>query len=304
MLKISNRFPTVAYLKTQFREDPYQTFLEVIFSFLTFLGLLSVLLILILSLLVLIEGALPIFNRYGLSNIVSISFQNNQLNISFPSHWNLNASSELSNIGVAVFVAGTIVTSVLAILLAFPLSVGSAVYINEYAPKDIKKPLSVMFQLIASIPSVVFGLWAFIFFGDFVNQYLVPIMTILNVQNSWVVVLLGTIIAGYFILKTFISITTKKTSLKVGIGRILLILGSYVFLLYIIQIIITLPYSAKITSNVLLAILVLTIMITPFVAALSQEIFAAVPISQKEAAYALGSTPWETVRLSVLPVSK
>ena len=307
MLKISNRFTTLSYLKSQFMEDPFQTLLDVIFSCLTFLGLLIVLLIIVLSLLILFEGARPVLDRFGISNIISISFQNNNLSIFFPSQWNLNATasgSGVTSFGVAIFVAGTIVTSIIAILLALPLSVGSALFINEYAPKHTKKSLSFMFQLIAAIPSVVFGLWAIYVFGPFTLQYIVPIITLINTQNSWIIILIGTIITLYFILKTFLTAINKKIGIINGLGRLLLMIGSYIFFLYIIQLIITPPYSASVAFNVLLAILVLTIMITPFVAALAQEIFAAVPESQREAAYALGATSWEVTKMSVLPMSK
>lgn len=307
MLKITNRFSTLTYFRDQFKEDPFQTLLDITFSCLTYIGLLIVFLIIIFSLLVLIQGALPVFNSNGLNNIIIITFQNNHLNITIPIFWNLNQAAlngNVQGIGVAIFVAGTIVTSVLAILLAFPLSIGSALFINEYAPKKAKKTLSVMFQLIAGIPSVVFGLWAIFVFGLFTHNYLVPIITILNSQNSWIVVLIGQIIALYLILRVFLNVFNKKSTIRAGIGRFLLIIGSYLFLLYIIQLIVTPPYSTSVISNALLAVLVLTIMITPFVSALSQEIFAAVPESQKEAAYALGATSWETIKMSILPVSK
>jgi phosphate transport system permease protein len=70
--------------------------------------------------------------------------------------------------GALPFVYGTLVTSFLAILIAVPLSVGAAIYIVEFAPPWLKGPVSFLAELLAAIPSVIYGLW-----GIFV---LVPIL--------------------------------------------------------------------------------------------------------------------------------
>ena len=70
--------------------------------------------------------------------------------------------------GALPFIYGTLVTSFLAILLAVPLSVGAAIFINDFSPQWLKKPVSLLAELLAAIPSVIYGLW-----GIFV---LVPIM--------------------------------------------------------------------------------------------------------------------------------
>ena len=70
--------------------------------------------------------------------------------------------------GALAFIYGTLVTSFLAILLAVPLSVGAAIFITDFAPQWMKKPVSLLAELLAAIPSVIYGLW-----GIFV---LVPIL--------------------------------------------------------------------------------------------------------------------------------
>jgi phosphate transport system permease protein len=70
--------------------------------------------------------------------------------------------------GALPFLYGTLVTSFLAILIAVPLSVGAAIYIVEFAPPWLKGPVSFLAELLAAIPSVIYGLW-----GIFV---LVPIL--------------------------------------------------------------------------------------------------------------------------------
>jgi phosphate ABC transporter, permease protein PstC len=62
--------------------------------------------------------------------------------------------------GALPFVYGTIVSSILALLIAIPLSVGVAVFITEMCPKWLKGPLSFFTELLAAIPSVIYGLWA------------------------------------------------------------------------------------------------------------------------------------------------
>ncbi len=61
--------------------------------------------------------------------------------------------------GALPFLYGTAVTSLLAILIAVPLSVGAAIFINDFAPRWLKKPVSLLAELLAAIPSVIYGLW-------------------------------------------------------------------------------------------------------------------------------------------------
>jgi len=74
----------------------------------------------------------------------------------------------LEKFGALPFVYGTIVSSFLAIIIAVPLSVGAAIFINEFAPPWMKTPVSFLAELLAAIPSVIYGLW-----GIFV---LVPVL--------------------------------------------------------------------------------------------------------------------------------
>ena len=74
----------------------------------------------------------------------------------------------LDQFGALPFIYGTLVSSFLAILIAVPLSVGAAIFINEFAPTWMKTPVSFLAELLAAIPSVIYGLW-----GIFV---LVPVL--------------------------------------------------------------------------------------------------------------------------------
>ena len=67
------------------------------------------------------------------------------------------------NFGIAAVLAGTIFIALTAIFFAVPLSTGVALYISEYSPRRIKQTLISLVDLMAAVPSVVFGLWGFFF---------------------------------------------------------------------------------------------------------------------------------------------
>jgi phosphate transport system permease protein len=67
------------------------------------------------------------------------------------------------NFGIAAVLTGTILIALTAIFFAVPLSTGVALYISEYSPRRIKQTLVSMVDLMAAVPSVVFGLWGFFF---------------------------------------------------------------------------------------------------------------------------------------------
>jgi len=62
--------------------------------------------------------------------------------------------------GALPFVFGTLLTSAMAILIGVPLSVGVAIYLSELAPPWLREPLSFVVELLAAVPSVIYGLWA------------------------------------------------------------------------------------------------------------------------------------------------
>jgi len=62
--------------------------------------------------------------------------------------------------GAAAYVYGTLVTTIIAVLLAAPVAIGSAIYLTEFAPRVIRAPIAFTIELLAYIPSIVYGLWA------------------------------------------------------------------------------------------------------------------------------------------------
>jgi phosphate transport system permease protein len=78
--------------------------------------------------------------------------------------------------GALPFVYGTIVSSILALLLAVPLAVGVAVFITEMCPRWLRGPLAFTTELLAAIPSVIYGLWAIFVLVPLLRVYVEPFL--------------------------------------------------------------------------------------------------------------------------------
>lgn len=76
--------------------------------------------------------------------------------------------------GALPFIFGTLVSSLLALLIAVPLSVGVAVFTTEMCPKALRGPLSFFVELLAAIPSVIYGLWAIFVLVPILSRYIQP----------------------------------------------------------------------------------------------------------------------------------
>ncbi len=74
--------------------------------------------------------------------------------------------------GALPFVYGTVVSSVIALIISVPISLGIAIFLVEQAPKKIATPIAFMVELLAAIPSVVYGLWGIFVLAPFVRDYL------------------------------------------------------------------------------------------------------------------------------------
>jgi phosphate transport system permease protein len=82
-----------------------------------------------------------------------------------------------ANYGIAVFIAGTLLSSAIAILMAVPLSVGAAIFLSEAVSPRIRPALSMLVELVAVVPSVVFGLWGVAVLVPFIGTILGPVMS-------------------------------------------------------------------------------------------------------------------------------
>ena len=63
--------------------------------------------------------------------------------------------------GTLPYIYGTVVTSIVALLISTPVGIGASLYITEYAPRRLRTPVAFTIELLAAIPSIVFGLWGF-----------------------------------------------------------------------------------------------------------------------------------------------
>ena len=78
--------------------------------------------------------------------------------------------------GALPFIFGTLVSSLLALIIAVPLSVGVAVFTTEMCPKALRGPLSFFVELLAAIPSVIYGLWALFVLIPLLSGYVEPFL--------------------------------------------------------------------------------------------------------------------------------
>ncbi len=78
--------------------------------------------------------------------------------------------------GAAPFIYGTLVSSLVALVIAVPLSVGLAVYLTEMAPQWLRAPLAFLTELLAAIPSVVYGLWAIFILVPLLREHVGPLL--------------------------------------------------------------------------------------------------------------------------------
>ncbi len=76
--------------------------------------------------------------------------------------------------GAADFIYGTVVSSAVALIIAAPTAVAIALYLTELAPRAIRRPVAILVELLAAIPSVILGLWGILILGPFLNNTLEP----------------------------------------------------------------------------------------------------------------------------------
>ncbi len=151
--------------------------------------------------------------------------------------------------GLLSFIYGTLVTSTIALALAGPVGIGAALLLAEIAPRRLSGPVAMLIELLAAVPSVVFGIWGLFVLAPVMRSVVEPALA------HWFGFL--PLFQGYFY----------------GVGLL--------------------------TAGILLAIMIL-----PMIAAISRDIFEAVPRDQREAMLALGATKWEMLSRAVIPYAR
>src|SRR3989441_7914443 len=76
--------------------------------------------------------------------------------------------------GAAPMIFGTLASSLLALLIAVPLALGVAILLTEFAPRALRQPIAFLVELLAAIPSVVYGTWGIFVLIPFLRQHVVP----------------------------------------------------------------------------------------------------------------------------------
>jgi len=151
--------------------------------------------------------------------------------------------------GALPLIVGTLYSSAIALAIAVPMALACAVFLTEFAPRWLRSPVATLVELLAAVPSVIYGLW-----GIFV---LIPLLR----DHLWPLV-------------------------RPVLGKLPIFSGVF--------------YG----PSMLAAGVILSIMILPYIAAVSREVLLAVPPSQREAGLALGATRWETVWSVILPYGR
>ena len=148
---------------------------------------------------------------------------------------------------------GTLVTSVIAMAIALPVGIGIAIFLTELCPRMLRRPVGIAIELLAGIPSIIYGIWGLFVFAPWFQEHVQT--PVINALGD--VPVLGTLFGGA----------------SYGIG-------------------------------IFTAGLILSIMILPFISAVTRDVFETVPAMFKEAAYGLGATTWEVMWRVVLPFAR
>lgn len=163
--------------------------------------------------------------------------------------WNFIFSTEWNPVkerfGALTFIYGTVISSLIALAIALPVSIGIAIFLSELAPQIIKTTLSFIIEILAAIPSIIYGFWGIFVLAPFMRTSIQPF------------------------LETILGFLPFFKGTQIGFGLL--------------------------TSGIILAI-----MIIPIISAISRDVLKTIPQAQREAAYALGATKWEAIKMALL----
>ena len=155
--------------------------------------------------------------------------------------------------GAFAAISGTLISSALAMLIAVPLGIGIAIFLTELCPRALKRPIGIAIELLAGVPSIIYGIWGLFVFAPYFQTTVQP-----------------------WLIDRFANIPCLQD----------LFAGP--------------PYGIGMFT----AALILSIMILPFISAVTRDVFETVPNLLKEAAYGVGCTMWEVMWRIVLPFAR
>ncbi|WP_146681520.1 phosphate ABC transporter permease subunit PstC [Thioclava sp. F28-4] len=130
-----------------------------IFGSLTLAAAVVVLLVLLGVFASLVMGAWPAFKEYGL-----------------PFLWTAKWNPVTDKFGALAPLYGTVVTSIIAMVIAVPVGLGIAIFLTETCPRVLRRPLGIAIELLAGIPSIIYGIWGLFVFAPFMQSYIQPFL--------------------------------------------------------------------------------------------------------------------------------
>ena len=180
--------------------------------------------------------AFPVFSKFGIHFIIGSS-------------WN----PVIDKYGALPAIAGTLITSLIAIAVGAPLALGVAFFLTELCPFKLRPILSTTIELLAAVPSIIYGMWGLFVLVPFMAKFIQPA------------------VIGWLEPLPFIGMFFEGPPFGIGM---------------------------------LTAGLILSIMVLPYIASVSLQAFATVPVALREAAYGTGASVWEVCRRIILPYTK
>jgi phosphate transport system permease protein len=181
----------------------------------------------------LLIGALPAFKAFGFGFITDQAWRPTR-----------------ERFGALASIYGTVITSVIAMVIAVPVGIGIAIFLTDLCPRPLRRPIGIAIELLAGIPSIIYGIWGLFIFAPWFQAHVQE--PVINAVAD--VPLLSAIFGGP-------------------------------------------PYGI----GVFTAGLILSIMVLPFISAVTRDVLETVPSVLKEASYGLGSTSWEVMWKVCLP---
>ncbi|WP_426171326.1 phosphate ABC transporter permease subunit PstC [Pseudoduganella sp. R-34] len=129
------------------------------FHKITMVFALTVLFVLVGIIISLINGALPALKEFGPGFITTVEWD--PVNDQF---------------GAAIAIVGTLASAGIALLIAFPVSFGIALFLTEVCPVWLRRPLGTAIELLAGVPSIIYGMWGLFVFAPMFSEYVQPLL--------------------------------------------------------------------------------------------------------------------------------
>ncbi len=133
---------------------------DLTFSFITGIASLSVVLIVIGILYVLLKESSLSIERFGFIKFIT----------------SVDWDPVKESFGAAAALYGTLVTTILALIIAIPVAIGIAIFVTEVAPNFLKGPVGVAIELLAAIPSIIYGMWGLFTLAPIMAKYVEPFL--------------------------------------------------------------------------------------------------------------------------------